>query len=489
MNFSEYIQLDACGLADAVRRGDVSAPELVRVAEDATRKLNPHINAILEMWPGEIDSASLYKNGALYGVPFLIKDMVIQRAGRLQEMGSRLAVGNRSQSNSFLMDRFDRLGLITLGRTATPEFGHGPTTEPVHGGATRNPWDLSRMAGGSSGGSAASVAAGIVPIAHANDGAGSIRIPAACCGLIGLKPSRGRVSSGPGSSEGLFGMGVELAVTRSVRDTAVILDGAAIPAAGDPFVIFRPQESYRAIAERAPPPLKIGYTTTSWYDAPIDAEMVEAVEKTAALLRKLGHSVTEASPAFQYSIMRSACLTLWAAGMYHWSKYLAQRTGRTVSERTVEAGTWAMIRYGASITSDDLLTALDQSNQVCRSAGAFFEEFDLLITPTTSAPAQPLGTYNQNAPVTTHEDWFDRKAKFPPFLALFNVTGQPAISLPAAMTGSGLPLGVQLVARFGREDVLLQVARQMEREMAWTQALVANQLRLWQSVTTRPEKQ
>lgn len=479
MKFEDYIRHDATALGDLVRRGAVTAAELEATALEAAARLNPRLNAIIETWPGEHDPA-LERTAAFAGVPFLIKDIVIQRAGKRQELGSRIAIGNTAASNSYLMDRFDALGLVTLGRTTTPEFGHGPTTEPVHGGPTRNPWDLSRMAGGSSGGAAASVAAGIVPIAHGNDGAGSIRIPAACCGLIGLKPSRGRVTSGPGGGETLFGMGVELALTRSVRDTATVLDAASRPAPGDPMVILQPPAPYATLTETRPGRLRIGVTTTPWFDAPIDAEIVAAVEQAAALCRDLGHEVVEASPAFDYGRMRSACLVLWAAGMAHWGRQLATKMGRPLSEDFLEAATLAMVRFGNSLSSADLLGALENTNAVTRAVGGFFEDYDLLLTPSTAKIAQPLGTYDQNAPVTNHEDWFDRKARFPPFLAVFNVTGQPAISLPTAVSASGLPIGVQFAARFGREDVLLQLARQLEGEIPWADALVKNQLRLWE---------
>ena len=349
MKFEDYIRHDATALGDLVRRGAVPPDELEATAMAAAAKLNPLLNAIIETWPGEHDPTS-EKTGAFAGVPFLIKDIVIQRARRRQELGSRIAVGNTALANSYLMDRFDSLGLVTLGRTTTPEFGHGPTTEPVHGGPTRNPWDLSRMAGGSSGGAGASVAAGIVPIAHGNDGAGSIRIPAACCGLIGLKPSRGRVSSGPGGGETLFGMGVELALTRSVRDTATALDAAGTPMPGDPMVILQPSAPYTTLTETRPGRLRIGYTTTPWYDAPIDAEVVRAVEQAAALCRDLGHEVVEASPGFDYAKMRSACLTLWAAGMSHWGRQLSTKMGRPLSEEYLEAATLAMVRFGSSLS-------------------------------------------------------------------------------------------------------------------------------------------
>lgn len=477
MNVEEYMQYDGAGLATLVRKGDVKASELSELALGVIETLNPVINAVLETWRDEAVPASSEEPFA--GVPFLIKDILIQRAGRRSELGSRLGIGNVAATNSFLMDRFDALGFHTLGRTTTPELGHGPTTEPLVNGPTRNPWDISRMAGGSSGGAGAAVAAGMVPIAHGNDGAGSIRIPAACCGLVGLKVSRGRISAGPGSAEGLFGMGVELALTRSVRDTAHVLDGVAGPMAGDPFVIRQPSHSYVQAIEQAPRRLRIAVTTKPWYDAPVDREVADAVERTAQLCRELGHEVIEASPSFDYGAMRDACIKLWAAGMSRWAGQLGLATGRPLDETTLEAATLAMVRYGSTLSSSQLLQALDDVNGVCRAVGPFFDDYDCLLTPTTAQTARPIGTFDQNRAVPDQEDWFDRKGRFPPFLALFNVTGQPGISLPVAQDGEGLPIGVQFVGRFGHEEDLLMIARQIEEALDWERRLIGQQRALW----------
>lgn len=479
MNVEEYMQCDGVGLAALVKKGDVQGRELSELALGVIETLNPAINAVLETWRDEAVPTGL--EGRFAGVPFLIKDILIQRAGRRSELGSRLGIGNMAAANSFLMDRFDALGFHTLGRTTTPELGHGPTTEPVVNGPTRNPWDVTRMAGGSSGGAGAAVAAGMVPIAHGNDGAGSIRIPAACCGLIGLKVSRGRISSGPGSAEGLFGMGVELALTRSVRDTAHVLDGVAGPMAGDPFIIRQPEHSYVQAIEQAPRRLRIAITTTPWYDAPVDREVVETVERTAQLCHDLGHEVVEASPSFDYSAMRDACIKLWAAGMSRWAVQLATATGRSLDETTLEAASLAMVHYGSTLSASQLLGALDDLNGVCRAVGPFFNDHDCLLTPTTAQTARPVGTFDQNRAVADQEDWFDRKGRFPPFLALFNVTGQPGISLPVGQDSEGLPIGVQFVGRFGREEDLLMIARQLEEAIDWERRLISQQLAFWKS--------
>jgi amidase len=478
VKFEEYIRYDAIGLSQLVRDRSVTGEDLVATARSAVDRLDPQLNATIELWPEVTGPDPTYTDGALYGVPFLIKDILNQRQGRKLELGSRLAQGLRSAHNSYNMTAFDRLGLITMGRTALPEFGFSCTTESVLLGPTRNPWNLQRMAGGSSGGSAAAIAAGYVPLAHGNDGAGSIRGPAACCGLVGLKVSRGRVSLGPDLAEGFFGLGVELALSRSIRDTALVLDALSKPMPGDPFLISRPEASYLELIERAPRRMKIGYTTRPWYEAPIDKDVVDAIDRCAQTCCELGHVVEEARPEFDYSLMREALIIIMATGMASWVQQLSLQTGRSVSSDTLEAATLAMIEHGHTLEPGDLFRALDNINRVTRAVGPFFEDYDLLLTPATAKPAQPLGTYNQNAPVVSHEQWFDHKATFTPFLALFNVTGHPAVSLPAAMSRDGLPIGVQFVARFGREEDLLMIGRQLEDVVSWEKRLVANINRL-----------
>ncbi len=473
MKFEDYIHFDGLGLADLVRTGQVTPEDLKSTALEAIARLNPKINAVLETWPDENVCSEVGPDDLFYGVPFLIKDLVIQRQGKLLEMGSRLAKGLIAPSNSFLMNRIDRLGFQTIGRTTTPELGHGCTTESVSTGPTRNPWDLSRMAGGSSGGSAAAVAAGILPIAHGNDGAGSIRIPAACCGVVGLKPSRGRVSSGPNAAEGLFGMGAELALSKSVRDMAAMLAGVSGPMPGDPFIIA----PYHT--QPMPKSFKIAFTTTPWYDAPIDHDVISVVDTIARLCETLGHTVEEASPQFDYMVMRDACIKSWAAGMALWIDSLVNATGREANDQTLESASLAMYHYGKSLKADQIIQAMDGLNKVSRSIGPFFDDYDILITPSLATPPALLGTYNQNQPVTGPEDWFDRKAKLPPFIAAFNVTGQPAITLPLGMSADGLPIGVQFVAPFGREDILLSIAATLEQAVPWADRLEQRQLQLW----------
>ncbi|HVW70863.1 MAG TPA: amidase [Steroidobacteraceae bacterium] len=465
MKQEDYRKQDATELARLVRNGDVKPRELVDAALEAVEAINPSINAVLETFDDEMTRAS--PSGPLHGVPFLLKDLVLHRRGGLLEMGSRMARGLVASGDTELMTRFRRAGLIAIGRTTTPELGHGCTTESALSGPTRNPWDRSRMAGGSSGGSAAAVAAGITPLAHANDGAGSIRIPAACCGLFGLKPSRGRVSLGPDSGEALFGMGIENVVSRTVRDSAIILDCIQGPAPGDPYIIERPTAAYAEEVTRDPGKLRVAYTTVAWSGAPIDPECVRATENAAKLCADLGHSVHNASPAFDYALFRQTCIRAWAAGIATWVDALAVATRREPTLDFLETATLSAYELGRRLSAAQLLEVPAALNQICRSVAPFFEDHDVLLTPTTSRPAQPLGTYNQNAPGLTTEDWFDRKGSFAPFLALFNVTGQPAMSVPLAVSSTRLPIGLHFVGRFGAESVLFRLAAQLERARPW----------------------
>jgi amidase len=317
MNTSEYLSYDAVDLARLVREGEVTARDLAQCAAAVVEKWNPSINAVLELF-GDVDDilASVPADAPFTGVPFLIKDLVIQAEGRLNEMGSRLAAGHVAQGDSDLMARFRQAGLVTLGRTPTPEMGYNVATETLQAGICRNPWDLSRSPGGSSGGAAAAVAAGIVPVAHANDGGGSIRIPAACCGLVGLKPTRGRVPVGPGAAEGLNGFGIELAVTRTVRDAAALLDAVQGPGVGDPYVIPAPAAPYASILQQAPRELKIGVCTEAWSGVPVDPEISAAVMEVARACEDMGHKVEEASPPLDAEAFARANTDLWSASMH-----------------------------------------------------------------------------------------------------------------------------------------------------------------------------
>lgn len=465
MNTEEYQRFDATALAELVSQGEITAQELQALAQQRYEQINPTINAVLE-WFEKPDQASA-PDGPFCGVPFLIKDLVCHTSHSDIEMGSRLAQGVRIPYDTDLMKRFRGAGLHTMGRTTTPEFGYCATTESILSGPTRNPWDLSRSSGGSSGGAAAAVAAGIVPIAHANDGGGSIRIPAACCGLVGLKPSRGRVSAGPDSHDPLNGLGIEFAVSKSVRDSARLLDAVHGEAPGDGYVIKLPEQRYSKVIESAPRSLHIALNTTTYRNTPINSDVAAATERVAALCESLGHRVMIAKPQFNYDDFIEATHIIWTAFVAHAVTGIAHLTGRTPDETNLEATTLTCYREGLNWTAQDLLHALDVNNMISRQVAEFFSHYDMLLTPTLSELPLPLGELNANNPDISAREWTHQVFNYGAFTGLFNTTGQPAISLPLARTAQNLPIGIQFAGRMCDEATLLQLAAQLEMATPW----------------------
>jgi len=468
MHLDDYSRYDAVGLAELLRRKEVSAEELVRTALDAIARVNPKLNAVIDV--READARAALKagvpEGPFSGVPFLVKDLVLHAAGVPTDLGSRLAKGMVFPHDSTLAERFRKAGLVVLGRTNTPEFGNNATTEPVLHGPTRNPWNTERSPGGSSGGSAAAVAAGIVPVAHANDGGGSIRIPAAHCGVFGLKPTRGRSSIGPDAGEALNGMGVEHVVSRTVRDSAAMLDATHGPAVGDPYHAPPPQRPYLEEVRRKPGRLRIAVAREAFSGVPVSPDCVAAVDATAKLCAELGHEVVEATPAHDAAQLTRAMTTVWAAAMSSWADALAPALGRQPGPDTLEATTWAVVQHGRALMVADLQRALGVFNHVSRAVGAFFVEHDVLLTPTAAVPPYKLGLLDANVPRSA-EEWYSYIFGFIPFTAVFNVTGQPAMSVPLHWSAEGLPIGVQFVGRFADEATLFRLAGQLEEARPW----------------------
>jgi amidase len=472
VQLSDYVAYDALGLAELVRSGEVRPRELADTALAAAAAVNPAIDAVIELWPDDIPAAiaAVPAGSPFAGVPFLIKDLVISAAGRRSEMGSRLAAGLVSPADSFLMQRFRAAGLVTAGRTTTPELGFSCTTESLLTGPTRNPWDLGRSAGGSSGGAAASVAAGIVPMAHASDGGGSIRIPAACCGLFGLKPTRGRVSVGPDAEEGLSGFGCELAVSRTVRDSAALLDAVQGAMVGDPYVIAPPAEAYLSEVTREPGVLRIGVLTHGLGGAPTEPAIAAALEAAARDCAALGHrvEVAEIDLGISWDAFMLANARIWNANLAVWIASIAGALGRPIDLSTLEGPTLACYEYGRAVSATDFLTALALRNIVSRTIGAWFASHDILMSPTLPGKPAPLGWFGQDVEGIDGLGWTEKLFAYSPFTPIFNVTGLPAMSMPlAAHEGSDLPIGIQFAAGFGREDVLFRLAGQLERAMPW----------------------
>ncbi|QRN97591.1 amidase [Archangium violaceum] len=466
MKLNEYTQYDGLGLAELVRSKEVTPEELVQTALAAIERVNPRINAVVAPMRDEA-RATLTRGlpqGPFTGVPFLLKDAVLHAANVPCEMGSRLAAGLVMPQDSELMARFRQAGIVPVGRTNTPEMAFNVTTEPLFHGPSRNPWNPEYSTGGSSGGSAAAVQAGIVPLAHANDGGGSIRIPASLCGVFGLKPTRGRTPIGPDAADGLNGLGIEHVVSRSVRDSAAMLDATLGPDVGEPYQIQAPERPYLKELEREPGRLRIALSRVPPSGVPVSPECVAAVEDAARLCQELGHEVVEASPQFDASGFNHANTVIWSSNLAVWVGGMAAATGRS-PEETLEATTWATVQYGRGLTATELQLAFATVNQVTRAVGRFFTGYDLLLTPTVAVPPYKLGVVDANVRMTA-EEWIDRIFTFCPFTALFNFTGQPAMSVPLYWS-DGLPIGVQFAGRWGDEATLFRLAAQLERARPW----------------------
>jgi amidase len=468
MHLSEYAKFDGLGLAELVRSKQVSPEELVRTAQSAIEAANPQLNAVIGLLEQEAQ-ATLKRGlpeGPFTGVPFLLKDLVLHAAGVPSDSGSRFFQGLVLPHDTALMARFRRAGLIPLGRTNTPELGFNATTEPVLHGPTRNPWNPEFSPGGSSGGSAAAVSAGIVPVAYANDGGGSIRIPASLCGLFGLKPSRGRTPAGPDVAEGLNGMAIEHVVSRSVRDSAAMLDATSGPDVGDPFIIAPPERPYLEEVGRAPGRLRIAFSRGSPSGIAVSPECVAAVEDAARLCQSLGHEVVEAMPSYSHEALHSALVTLWSSGLAGWVHGMSMMTGRKPTPELFEASTWATVQHGMGLKSLELQRAFAQVNQITRSVGRFFVGHDLLLTPTLPVAPFRLGVLNANT-VATAPEWAQQALAYCAFTSLFNATGQPAMSVPLHWSPQGMPIGVQFAGRMGDEATLFRLAGQLEQARPW----------------------
>lgn len=466
MRLDEYVTYDGTALGQLLAKGDVTPKELGHCVKEAVASVNPTINAVIELYADAIDGLpAAARGGPFHGIPTLTKDFPIE-AGRPAEFGSRLAQGFRASGDAVYWKRLRDGGLINVGRTTSSEFGVPATTESPLYGATRNPWNSAHGVAGSSGGAAAAVAAGIVPFAQGSDGGGSIRNPASFCGLIGLKPSRGRVTGAPNANAPLLGLATAFMLTRSVRDTALLLDLCHGPDAGDGYEIAPPETTFVEAMQRTPKGLRVALCAQSWSGTGIDPEVVAATTAAAARLASLGHHVEEASPIFDYAAFLEAQKIIWAADAAADMPAMAGRMNRTADEGTLGATVHSLYRYGQTLSAAQLIDALAVYDLVTRQIGRFLSGYDLLLTPTSAILPEPVGTYDPNRPGIDADDVFADLAPKETFTALFNATGQPAISLPLGRSLSGLPIGVQLVARFGREDLLLAVASQLEEELA-----------------------
>jgi amidase len=443
---------------------------MVNAAIERVERYDGALNALTYRWfeaARQLASSSDLPEGPFRGVPYLLKDLYAAEAGKPLSNGSKAykTADYVSTEDSTLVARYKASGLISIGRSNSPEFGSVPVTEPEAWGPTRNPWDLSRTPGGSSGGSASAVAAGIVPIAHASDGGGSIRIPAACCGLVGLKVSQGRISMGPSRDES--NLGVEHCVSRSVRDSARLLDATHGPGIGDVIIAPTPRRPFIDEVGADPGRLRIGFLDFNPRGGDVHADCVDGVHKTAKLLESLGHHVEPGFPdIFSDNEIGRAFSMLWSTNMGTAIRRFSQALGREMTPNDIEAMNWAQAEFAKGVNGVDFSLAQASSIQFRRAIQSWWTKgWDLLLTPTLSAPPLPIGSMPNNperpmTPLMTAGSWVA-------FTSQFNISGQPAISLPLHRTAEGLPVGMQLAAAYGREDVLIRVASQLEQAAPW----------------------
>jgi len=462
---AEYESFDGLGLAELVRRREVSAAEVLETALERVERLNPALNAIVTPLYEEARKTARtdLPDGPFTGVPYVVKELVTSVSGTATTSASRLLEGNIAAADSEMVARLRRAGLVIMGKTNSSEFGLAAATEPALYGPTHNPWREGISPGGSSGGSAAAVAAGILPMGHATDGGGSIRIPTSCCGLFGLKPTRARITAGPEGGEGLAGLASQHAVTWSVRDSAALLDATAGPLPGDPYFPPPPSRTYLEETEREPGRLRIAFSTGAPGGAPVDPECVAATLDTARLCEELGHDVVEAAPEFDVAAARQGFAAVFHANTM---ANVARATGGGLpAPGLVEPLTRAMAERGRAMPAYLYIRHLQALHRESRHIARFFTNCDLWLTPTLASPPPPIGTF---ATDTDDADrWMERLLAFIPFTWIANVTGQPAMSVPLGRSRGGLPVGSHFLARYGEEDLLFRLAAQIERARPW----------------------
>lgn len=460
MEIHEYARYDAIGLRKLIAAGEVTAEEVEAVAREALAAANDEVNGLASpVFTPALDHA---EDGSFSGVPFLIKDHGPVAEGVSFSIGSRALQGVVARHDSEVMARFRAAGLVTLGLTTVPEMAISFSTESVRYGPTRNPWDLDRGVGGSSGGAAALVAAGAVPVAHGSDAGGSIRIPASCCGLVGLKPSRGRVPCGPDMGEPMLGMAYEFALTRTVRDAAHMLDVLQGPGVGDKYTAPPPRGRYTDELGAEPGPLRVAVATAAWSGAEVDPQVAAAASGVGRALEAMGHVVVEDRPVLDWEdVLQCATVT----GVAIASTLLL--VPRQPDPAKMEAVSRRLLEVAKEYSALDMMAAFGAQNRVTRSVGAFFTEYDLLVTPTLGGLPAPHGTLRYDDPEHTVRSWLETIFDYGPFTVVFNISGQPAMSLPLGQSDGGLPIGVQIVAPYGREDLLFRVADHLEGAMPW----------------------
>lgn len=474
MRPEEYRSYDALGLADLVRSKQVSAGELLDLALEQAAVTDDQIAAVVypQVQRARRAIAAGLPHGPFTGVPFLIKDLGCDAVDFPTSMGSGLYRDYRYSVDSELFTRLERAGLVTFARTTSPEFGIGPTGEArVYGRPTRNPWNLGHVAGGSSAGSAAAVAAGVVPIAHGSDGGGSVRIPASSCGLFGLKPTRARLPDGPSAGEGWAGMAIDGYLTRSVRDTAALIDATHGPDIGTPYYAPALDGSLLDALSVPPPRLRIAFSTLSFTGDPVHPDCRAAIEHTAALCAALGHELIEADPAVDIGRFMRSWTNIVACGTELTVRAREAELGRPAAADDLDGVTRGAVALGRTLSGADYLDAVNTVHDIGRQMARFLADeqgYDMLLTATLAEPPAEIGRFKPD-----NEDFLDYRMgpngvlAYSPFTALANGTGQPAMSVPLNWNDGGLPVGTHFMARAGDEDVLLQLAAQLEQAAPW----------------------
>jgi amidase len=488
MAFPDYLKYDALGLADLVHRGEISPVDLVDEAIRRIEHLNPRLNAVIHPMFDQARRAAAghIPDGPFRGVPFVVKDLVATVAGELQRNGSRFFEGWVPRHDSEIISRYRQAGLIFVGKTNVPEFGLTPFTEPRYLGVTRNPWNPDRTAGGSSGGTASAVAAGLVPFGHGNDGGGSIRIPAAACGLFGLKPSRGRNPIGPDYGEFWQGFACDHVLSRSVRDSAAALDATAGADPGAPYVAPPPSRPFLAEVTTEPGKLRIAYTARPFLGKTVHADCIAGLERTVQLLRELGHEVREDAPVLDGNAFARAFMTMICGEVAADLAMATQLTGKSLRREEFEVETWGLALMGRTLSAEAFTSAVRYMKMESRRLSAWCEQYDLVLTPTLSCPPPPHGTYRLPGKDLMALDVLgrlragsvlklsgmiaqaaDTAFSFIPWTPVFNATGQPAMSVPLEWNAEGLPVGMHFIAKYGDEATLLRLAGQLERARPW----------------------
>ena len=464
--FPEYENYDALGLAELVRNGEVTATELLDAAIARAEMRNPTVNAIVDKLydHGRDTIAAGLPDGPFTGVPYLLKDIGGVLGGYVQTRGSRFFDDLVPPEDSVIVKRGKRAGLVIFGKTNTPELGLSLTCEPQLFGPSRNPWDLERTPGGSSGGSSAAVAAYIVPMASGGDGFGSIRAPASCCGLVGLKPTRARNTQDPYSGEGNAGQTTEHALTRSVRDSAALLDATAGPGSGDPYVAPPPARPFLDEVGADPGRLRIAMTSRAPNGAPVESQVLDVFESAARLLRDLGHDVEEADPDIDRESVIPTFRTISAANVA--ATLRSHPAGKKAGLSNVERVTAAAAKLGEEMSGADYVQATQAAHRLGRRMAAFHQSYDVLLTPALGTLPPRLGWIDMM--LEDADEYWNRVFSFSPFTVWFNITGQPGITLPMGVNETGLPISVQLVAPYGDEATLIRLAAQLETARPWT---------------------